>query len=150
MKTILFAGLLSGFALSVAPPTNARPALAPDHTVRLSDDTPAAVKAAIARLYPTARNVKFEKENGDYEAGFKHNGKSMSVVLDVKGTVKETETEIPVSALPAAVRDYVAKQMPGKKIKEAAEIVDANGTKKFEAEVGGKDLMFDTAGKPLQ
>ncbi|MEZ0612434.1 PepSY-like domain-containing protein [Fibrella sp. WM1] len=149
MKTILFAGLLSGFALSVALPTNARPALTTARVVGLADETPAAVKATIARLYPTAKNVKFEKEDGDYEAGFKHNGKSMSVVLDAKGTVKETETEIPVNALPAAVRDYVAKQMPGKKIKEAAEIVDANGTKKYEAEVGGKDLMFDTSGKPL-
>ncbi|NID13607.1 PepSY-like domain-containing protein [Fibrivirga algicola] len=150
MKTILFAGLLSGFALSVALPTNASPALTTARVVGLADETPAAVKATIARLYPTVKNVKFDKENGDYEAGFKHNGKSMSVVLDAKGTVKETETEIPVSALPASVRDYVAKQMPGKKIKEAAEIVDANGTKKYEAEVGGKDLMFDTAGKPLK
>lgn len=150
MKTILFAGLLSGFALLVALPTTARPALSTKRVVRLTDDTPAAVKATIARLYPTVKNVKFDKENGDYEAGFKHNGKSMSVVLDAKGTVKETETEISISALPAAVRDYVAKQMPGKKIKEAAEIVDANGTKKYEAEVGGKDLMFDTSGKPLK
>lgn len=150
MKTILIAGLLSGFALSVALPTNARPALISTRVVGLADETPAAVKATIARLYPTVKNVKFEKENGDYEAGFKHNGKAMSVVLDAKGTVKETETEIPVNALPAAVRDYVAKQMPGKKIKEAAEIVDANGTKKYEAEVGGKDLMFDTSGRLLQ
>lgn len=150
MKIILFAGLLSGFALSVALPATARPALATERVVRLTDETPAAVKASIARLYPTVKNVKFDKENGDYEAGFKHNGKSMSVVLDAKGTVKETETEIAISELPVAVRDYVAKQMPGKKIKEAAEIVDANGTKKYEAEVGGKDLMFDTAGKLIK
>lgn len=150
MKTILFAGLLSGCALSVTLPATARPSLTTEHIAGLIDETPAAVKATIARLYPTVKNVKFDKENDDYEAGFKHNGKSMSVVLDAKGTVKETETEIPVSALPASIRDYVAKQMPGKKIMEAAEIVYANGTKKYEAEVGGKDLMFDTAGKPLK
>ena len=116
-------------------------------TIDLADDAPANVKAAIVRLYPTAKSVNFEKENGDYGAGFKHKGKSMSVVLDVKGTVKETEMEIAVSALPASVRDYVAKQMPGKKIKEVAMIVDAKGMKTYEAEVSGKDLIFDTAGK---
>lgn len=150
MKTILFAGLIGGFIFTYPSLTLARPVAAPERTVRLVDNTPVAVKSAITRLYPTAKNVKFEKEEGGYEASFKHNGKSMSVVLDAKGTVKETETEIAASALPASIRDYVAKQMPGKKIKEAAEIVDANGIKKYEAEVGGKDLMFDTAGKPLQ
>lgn len=30
---------------------------------------------------------------------------------------------------------------------EAAEIVDANGKKTVEAEVGGKDLMFDEKGQ---
>lgn len=149
MKTILFAGLLCGSALTNALPANARPITATTVVMRTDDNTPAAVKAAIARLYPAAKNVKFEKENGDYEAGFKHNGKSMSVVLDAKGNVKETETVIAISELPTAVRDYVAKQMPGKKIKEAAEIVDAKGGKKYEAEVNGKDLLFDTAGKPL-
>ncbi len=147
MKTILMAGLLSGFALSNTLPALALPA---KRTVHPADNTPAAVKAAIARLYPTVKNVKFEKENGDYEAAFSHNGKSMSVVLDAKGTVKETETAIPVSALPAAVRGYIANQMPGRKIKEAAEIIDAGGVRKYEAEVGGKDLIFDEAGKLLQ
>jgi len=40
--------------------------------------------------------------------------------------------------------------MPGKKIKEAAIIVDASGAKKYETEVGGKDLLFDMAGRPLK
>ncbi|CCH03633.1 hypothetical protein FAES_pFAES01143 (plasmid) [Fibrella aestuarina BUZ 2] len=145
MKTILLLSLLSiGTLTTVSTPSSAMTVTRP------ADSTPAAVKATIARLYPTVKHVKYEKENGDYEAGFTHNGKSMSVLLDASGTVKETETEIPVSALPAAVREYVAKQMPGKKIKEAAEIVDAQGMKKFEAEVGGKDLLFDTTGKPLK
>ncbi len=139
MKTILFASLFGISTLVVSPVLSARPV-----------DTPAAVKAAFAKLYPTVKNVKYSKENSDFEAEFTYNGHEMSAVFDAKGTLKETETEIAVSALPAAVRDYVAKQMPGKKIKEAAEIVDASGVKTYEAEVGGKDLMFDMAGKPLR
>ncbi len=110
----------------------------------------APAKSAFAKLHPQATGVKWEKEDGGYEASFKENGKSMSVVMDGQGKLKETETDIAVSELPAAVRDYVAKQMPGKKIKEAALITDAAGMKKYEAEVGGKDLLFDMAGKPLK
>ncbi|MEZ0539424.1 PepSY-like domain-containing protein [Fibrella arboris] len=143
MKPLLIAALLGvGTAASTRP--------ASPMTGTLKDTTPAAVKAAIAKLYPTAKNVKYSKENADYEVGFKQNGKSMSVVLDAKGVVKETETVIGVSALPAVIRDYVAKKAPGKKITEAAEIVDAKGVKTYEAEVGGKDLLFDAAGKPIK
>ena len=52
-----------------------------------------------------------------------------------------------VSVLPASVRDYVTKHHTGKKIKEAAEIVNAHGKKTYEAEVGGKDLIFDEKGQ---
>ncbi len=142
MKTILLAGLLSAATFAPALPSSAKIVTG----VRLVDDTPTAVKAAITRLYPTVKNVKFGKENGDYEAEFTHNGKSMSVVLDAKGTVKETETGIAINALPTAVREYIAKHHGGHRIKEAAEIVDSQGKKTYEAEVGGKDLMFNDKG----
>ncbi|WP_281168469.1 hypothetical protein [Spirosoma spitsbergense] len=38
------------------------------------------------------------------------------------------------------------QRMPGKKISEAAIIVDASGVKKYEAEVGSKAVMFDANG----
>ena len=79
-----------------------------------------------------------------------YKGKTMSLVFDGKGQLKETETDIAVTALPASVRDYIAKQMPGKAIKEAAIIVDAAGVKKYEAEVGGRDLLFSAEGKPIK
>lgn len=115
--------------------------------IRAGIDVPAAAKATVARLYPGVKTVKWEKEDGNYEAGLTHNGKELSLVIDAKGNVLETETTIMVSALPASVRDYVAKHHAGKKIKEAAEIVDAKGKKTYEAEVGGKDLMFDANGQ---
>ncbi len=110
----------------------------------------APAKAAFAKLHPQATGVKWDKEDDGYEASFKENGKTMSVVMDRKGVLKATETSMAISELPAAARNYIAKQMPGKKIKEAAIIVDANGSKMYEAEVGGKDLMFDMAGKLIK
>lgn len=149
MKNSLFATLFAWSVVALTPALTITLSVTPTTTIGQSDNTPAAVKAAITRLYPTAKRVKFEKEDGAYEAGFTHNGKSMSVVLDAKGTVKETETQIALSALPAAVRDYVAKHHADKKIREAAEIVDAEGKKIYEAEVGGKDLMFTVKGVPI-
>lgn len=111
---------------------------------------PTPAKITLARLYPAATRVKWGKEARDYEASFSNKGQSMSLVVDPKGTVKETETVIAARALPAPVQAYVAKKMPGKPISEAAIIVDAAGTKRYEAEVNGKDYLFDAAGKPLK
>ncbi len=111
---------------------------------------PATAKTTFAKLYPHATGLKWDKENGGYEASFKDKGKTMSLLFDTKGSLKETETDIAITELPATVRDYVAKQMPGKTIKEAAIIVDASGVKKYEAEVGGKDLMFSINGKLIK
>lgn len=110
---------------------------------------PAAAKASFAKLHPQASAVKWDKEDGGYEVNFKENGKTMSVVMNSQGKLKETETDIAVSQLPAVIRDYVAKQMPGKKISEAAMIVDGAGVTKYEAEVGGKDLLFRADGQPI-
>lgn len=111
-----------------------------------SIDVPAAAKATLARLYPDVKNAKWEKEDGNYEVGFMNKGKHLSLVIDAKGAVLETETTIATSALPESVRSYVTKRYAGKSIKEAAEIVDAKGRKRYEAEVGGKDLLFDEKG----
>ena len=109
-------------------------------------DVPQAAKATLARLYPGVKNAKWEKEDGNYEVGFTHQGKQLSLLIDAQGHVQETETTIAVSALPASVRVYVQKNRPGKKIKEAAEIVDAKGQKTYEAQVDGKDLLFNSKG----
>jgi len=42
------------------------------------------------------------------------------------------------------------KNIRAKKIKEAAKITDAKGVVTYEAEVTGKDLIFDASGKFLK
>ncbi len=111
---------------------------------------PDVVKATVTSTYPKATAVKFEKEGKDFEAGFKNEGKDMSILMDAKGNILETETDIIVSELPKGVQEYLAKNFKGKKIKEAAIIVDAKGMKKFEAEIGGKDYLFDEKGNLLK
>jgi hypothetical protein len=110
-------------------------------------EVPAAAKANFSKSYPGVHKVKWDKEEGKYEASFKQNGKKMSVLYTVAGTPEETETAISVAELPAAARTYAA----GKgKIKEAAKIVSATGVVKYEAEVKGADLLFDADGKFLE
>jgi Putative beta-lactamase-inhibitor-like, PepSY-like len=107
---------------------------------------PAPVTAAFAKQFPGA-DARWDKEDLNYEAGFKQNGQNMSVLFDANGTVIETEVDIKVSTLPADVLNYVKEHYKGKTIKEGAKITKADGTITYEAEVAGKDLIFDAAGK---
>jgi hypothetical protein len=61
------------------------------------------------------------------------------------GQILEVEKEVEFSALPAAVQTA----LKGKKVKEAA-IITKGGKTMYEAEVGGKDLIFDAQGKAIK
>jgi hypothetical protein len=107
---------------------------------------PAATKTAFEKKYPGIK-ANWDKEDANYEANFKQDGKAMSTVIDKNGTIVETETDIPVSELPKAVQDYMKTHYAGIKIEEAAKIVKANGDVNYEAEVRHKDVVFDANGK---
>lgn len=109
-------------------------------------DVPAAVKVTFEKQYPDIKSVKWEKEKGNYEAGFDLNKVETSLLMDEKGIILETESEIRVSELPKEVSDYITKTLPGKKIKEASRIVDPKGVVTFEAEVDKVDYIFDAKG----
>ena len=111
---------------------------------------PAIVKDKFATLYPKVKKAKWEKEKGNYEASFEENGEETSVLIDEKGTLIETETEIKEADIPATAKAYITKNYPGAKIKEASKIVTAAGITKYEAEVKGKDLIFDASGNFIE
>ncbi|MBZ5858694.1 PepSY-like domain-containing protein [Flavihumibacter profundi] len=108
---------------------------------------PVAVVSAFEKAFPGSSKLKWEKEGPDFEANFVQNGKSGSAVYTSNGQLKETEWDIPVSELPKPVTDYIAKNYKGAKVKEAAKITQADGAIMYEAEVNGKDLIFDASGK---
>ncbi len=113
-------------------------------------DVPAAVKESFKKNYPTGKAEKWEKEGDVYEAEYEMGKDEGSVTFDASGNVQETEKEIKVSELPKGVSDYVNKNMPGKKIKEASKITTAAGVVQYEAEVGEVDYIFDADGKFLK
>ena len=110
-----------------------------------ADKVPSAVKESLVKAYPNAKGAKWDKEKFDYEASFKMDGKDMSVVFDVKGIEKEVETDIKFSELPMPIQ----AALKGKKVKEAA-MIKKGGKTFYEAEVGGKDLLFEADGKTVK
>lgn len=108
------------------------------------NEVPQAVKDAFRNTHKDIKKVEWEKEGANYEAEYEVDEKETSVVMDAKGTLLETEVEIKTAELPAAIVDYVSKNYKGSKIKEAAKITNSKGIISYEAEVNGKDLIFDS------
>lgn len=114
---------------------------------KVSDkEVPTAVKTTLQKNYPNAKELKWEKENGNYEAEFEIDETDYSLLIDVSGNILETEIEIKVDALPANAKDYISKNYAGQKIKEATKITDNKSVVTYEAEIKGKDLIFDSNG----
>jgi hypothetical protein len=110
-------------------------------------DVPPHITADFAKKYPTATKVQWEIEEGKYQSSFRFSKKEMYIVYNPGGGVEETETVISRSGLPAKAREYVK----GKgRIKEVGRIEMANGTIRYEAELKGKDLIFDDKGNFLE
>ena len=115
-----------------------------------AEKVPVAVLKSFKSNFPKTLKAKWEIENGNYEAEYEEGKTEHSALFKADGTLIETEIEIAVNQLPKAVIAYVAKNMNGKKIKEASIITETNGKKKYEAEVGGKDYLFDESGNLLK
>lgn len=116
-----------------------------------SSNVPAPAKDALMKKYPEASKVTWEKEKGNYEANWGgKSGEDMSVQFTPAGVFIEQVAAISPSQLPAAVSSYVKAHYKGVKITEAGKVTDAKGSLKYEAEVKGKDLMFDEKGNFLK
>jgi hypothetical protein len=112
---------------------------------------PAAVKTAFKQKFPGAQNIKWGKENAtEWEAEFISGGIKMSVNYSVDGKWLETESEIPVSQLPAHVSAVVAKNFPDKKVLEADKIERSGKVSLFEVVINTgtrkKEIIFDENG----
>src|SRR6218665_4224799 len=67
-------------------------------------EVPAPVKEAFKKSYKDAREVKWEKEGANFEAGFESGKTEQSVVFDAAGELLRIEGEVAVHALPTAAR----------------------------------------------
>ena len=110
-------------------------------------DIPAVVTSALAKKYPQAKNVTWEKEKGNYEANWGgKSGEDNSVMFTPAGEFIEIVKAIPVSSLPKPAIAYVKEHYKKARITEAGKVTDAHGKTTYEAEVNKKDIVFDENG----
>lgn len=110
-------------------------------------DVPQAVREALHKKYPAAGNVTWEKEKGNFEANWGGRSKEdNSVLFTPDGSFVEMVVAIKVADLPLGVMNYIKGHYPGVKVTEAGKVTDAQGKISYEAEVKGKDLLFDKEG----
>lgn len=105
---------------------------------------PVKVRETFSKQYPDVKNENWLKDEANYEAEFRANKIKNSAVYDIDGNFVESAIEINTSELPKGVTDYIATNLGGKKIKEAAKITDASGRISYKAEVGREDYIFDS------
>ncbi len=112
---------------------------------------PTVVQETFQKKYPDAKNVAWEKEDGNYEANWGgKSGEDNSVQFMPSGDFIEIIKAIPVSQLPKNVMAYVKEHYNGAKITEAGMVTDAQGKLSYEAEVNRKDILFDESGNFLK
>lgn len=109
-------------------------------------EVPLKVKEAFSKKFPNTKVETWQKENIYYEAEFDINKTETSASFDDSGNLIEIESEIKIADLPETIKQFLSKKEPGKKIKEATIITDANGNKTYEAEVNDIDYVFDAQG----
>jgi hypothetical protein len=114
------------------------------------NDVPKEVKARFSEMFPNSYVAQWEEEFGNYEAEFKLNKINTSALFSPAGQWLQTETDIKIEVLPMAVFEYISKNIAGKKIAEAAKILDAKGVVTYEAEIAGDDYIFDAKGNFLR
>lgn len=116
-------------------------------------DVPAPVKSGFSQKFSGATNIKWGKENDkEWEAEFKLGGRKYSANFDNAGTWVETEYQISVKEIPAAVKTALEKESAGAKIK-VSEVTETKDGKSYEFIVGKgeneTELVIDNAGNVL-
>lgn len=135
MKKIILASLILSFSMVFA-------------NAQTNINVPQSVKTAFMKKYPDAMKVTWEKEKGNFEANWGgKSGEDNSAMFTPSGNFVEIVNAIPISELPASIAPYIKAHFNGATIKEAGKVTDAKGKQTYEAEIKGKDLIFDLNGK---
>ena len=108
-----------------------------------NDEIPAAVRTAFTQQFP-GTEASWAKEGDQYVAHFRQKRLDMNIRYNAEGAVTRMEEEIKVWQLPLPVIEYM-EQHYGDTPKEAAKVTRANGEINYEAQVNGKEVVFDAS-----
>ncbi len=103
---------------------------------------PESVTSNFSKKYPTAKSVKWEKENDkEWEAEFKMDGMEYSANFSNDGTWLETEKEMKEKDLPEAVKNILNSTFKGYEVEEV-EWVETSEYSGYEMELEkGKETL---------
>ena len=90
------------------------------------DKVPSVVVNAFAKAYPTATDVEWEKQSGDFEAEFDSASTDYTVLLTASGAIVQAKHEITATELPAAVQKKISANYEDRQ-PDDAEMVEKNG-----------------------
>lgn len=115
-----------------------------------NNKTPKQVLNGFSKKFPTAKSVKWDKENEtEWEAEFKMDGIKYSANFDTDGNWKETEHKVKASEVPKEIKTALTTAFPDSKI----ESIEASNTKsgrfyEFMIEKGETDMeiVIDSKG----
>ena len=108
---------------------------------------PGNVQNTFNEIYPNSTNLIWATEQGFFIPAFTNNNVPTKLLMDLKGAVLHTSVKIAPSALPAVSSSFIAANYPGQTVSDAELITMKSNFIRYEAIVGGKDLIFDADGK---
>jgi hypothetical protein len=112
-------------------------------------NVPSAVKNENMLRYPESKtqNITWETEKGNYEANWGgQDGEANSVTYTPSGTFVEIVNAIPVSQIPQSANNYINQHYKTAQFGDVGKVLDAQGKTSYEAEINGKDVIFDANG----
>jgi hypothetical protein len=117
------------------------------------EKVPIAVRSAFAKIYPTAKKVKWDAEDGNFEAEFKLGDKEISATYLPNAELYEVELEASEKNLPSLVKVAIYKDY-GAEIKYSElEMLERSGTTSYEIEFKAKgkkhELHYSDQGETL-
>lgn len=117
---------------------------------------PAAVTEAFKKKYPSAENVEWSDKVTVFMASFSDGGTSYEARFSNKGEWKNTENEIAVSDIPAAVKDgYQKSKFTEYEIQKAYKISVPGDKVEYrlhvkKSDLQQKNLLFSSDGRLLK
>jgi hypothetical protein len=104
------------------------------------------VTSTFSGVYEPIQGIDWSKDRNNYEAKSIAKKREKFVTYDESGNFIEVEMAMEVSALPVSIIKYVKKNYKEDEVKEASEIIEANGTVTYKAELKGLNLIFNSKG----
>ncbi|WP_210521186.1 hypothetical protein [Hymenobacter terricola] len=89
-----------------------------------ADQVPPLAFVALQELYPQARNVKWKKAQGWYQASYSQSQVRRLVRFNTNGDVEATGTAVALGTLPLPVRRTLTDHYPSRTICQADEITN--------------------------